>query len=408
MAVKGHKERALLRRGYHVQEALKRRSVINEFASLRRNLITENEDINFLELCQIDTKRGITDSVYCGISNLLDSLPSDLAEETYRAILSLYYFFRQSISVDNRRLFRQTCKAVLKNENPNNAFILISKFLVDNTFEGDEKEKADKVKTALYSFREKEGIIPQSELEDFLKQARFMEYSKYEESFKSDNFKLVRGRSKVSHGQIDTSTGSEKTFFNLVNEVYEGKADFDTLVNSICTSIRKTNFKDLLFKADLVVEKDLKVGDDVIIRKGSKLEVKKLDYEMDSYFSEYFSMYKNSNIPEIAKRQDFKDLYNRIIDTIFIYLVKNAKFMVKKVRKDIEGIIYDKNLIVLKKDIDFYWSNKGQRGCDERRLSIRFRINKEEITGYIYDNNSHSDQLTPIEIAVDAKPRSIC
>jgi hypothetical protein len=24
--------------------------------------------------------------------------------------------------------------------------------------------------------------------------------------------------------------------------------------------------------------------------------------------------------------------------------------------------------------IDLYWSNKGQRGCDEKRLSIRFRI----------------------------------
>ena len=41
------------------------------------------------------------------------------------------------------------------------------------------------------------------------------------------------------------------------------------------------------------------------------------------------------------------------------------------------GIIYEGDLIVPIEYIDLYWSNKGQRGCDEKRLSIRFRIKPE-------------------------------
>jgi len=62
MAIKGHKERALLRRGYQVQEALQRRPLLNENSFLRRNLILEYEDIdeglNLYQLCDKERKSG--------------------------------------------------------------------------------------------------------------------------------------------------------------------------------------------------------------------------------------------------------------------------------------------------------------------------------------------------------------
>ena len=53
---------------------------------------------------------------------------------------------------------------------------------------------------------------------------------------------------------------------------------------------------------------------------------------------------------------------------------QEAKDYLDKVKAQIGGIIYEYNTIVPIENIDLYWSNKGQRGCDEKRLSIRFRI----------------------------------
>jgi hypothetical protein len=52
----------------------------------------------------------------------------------------------------------------------------------------------------------------------------------------------------------------------------------------------------------------------------------------------------------------------------------DAEKYLDKVKSQIGGIIYDYQTIVPTEYIDLYWSNKGQRGCDEKRLSIRFKI----------------------------------
>ena len=82
--------------------------------------------------------------------------------------------------------------------------------------------------------------------------------------------------------------------------------------------------------------------------------------------------------------------------------------MINKISDNVDGIMYDRNIIVLKRDIEFYWSNKGQRGCDERRLSIRFRIKNSNVTAYTYDSKTHSNQLVPQELDIDVKPKVFC
>ena len=68
------------------------------------------------------------------------------------------------------------------------------------------------------------------------------------------------------------------------------------------------------------------------------------------------------------------------------------------------GIIYEDDLIVPIKYIDLYWSNKGQRGCDEKRLSIRFRIKPEysKIDGFFFRDK---DTLESVTLNVKSKDR---
>lgn len=404
MAIKGHKERALLRRGYHIQEALQRRPILNEVYFLRRNNIkesvSENTELKLHQLCGQDKVSGIQDSIYCSLAELLDNLPVNLAEETYQAILILYKFFKP-LKKDNRVIFTKTIEAVLKNENPGNALRLIAKFLIDKDF------KEDDVKKTLIKFRNEESV-PQDQLEEFLKKARFKEYSKYEESFEGENFELLRGVSKLSHGQVNPETGKSESFFRLILAVYEGRVDLNSFVEAVAEAVLKTDVEDLLYKSDLNVKKDLKVDQTVIIPAGSSIEVKKFDYEMDSYFSEYFSIYKKSDLPEITHQEDFKNLYTQIINGIFNIVKERGQFMINKIYNNVDGIMFDKNIIVLKNDLEFYWSNKGQRGCDEPRLSIRFRIKNSEITTYVYNSKTHSDQLIPQEISLNPKPKVFC
>ena len=70
----------------------------------------------------------------------------------------------------------------------------------------------------------------------------------------------------------------------------------------------------------------------------------------------------------------------------------------------------ENNVIVLKDDIDIYWSNKGQRSCEgvnaDHRLSLRYKLNKPEINYYIYKKGT--TELTPQIINVVVKPNVEC
>ncbi len=72
------------------------------------------------------------------------------------------------------------------------------------------------------------------------------------------------------------------------------------------------------------------------------------------------------------------------------------------------GIMYAENIFVKREDIELYWSNKGQRGCDEHRLTVRYRPNKAVFTGYKYDTTKHSKVMEPIELVVEMRPKISC
>ena len=104
-------------------------------------------------------------------------------------------------------------------------------------------------------------------------------------------------------------------------------------------------------------------------------------------------------------------MYNELIQRIFEWLQSSAiaEDYLEKVKSQIGGIIYEYDTIVPIEYIDLYWSNKGQRGCDEKRLSIRFRIkeNTNEIKTFRYKNQ---DELIPVikTVPYNEKQKVIC
>ena len=125
-----------------------------------------------------------------------------------------------------------------------------------------------------------------------------------------------------------------------------------------------------------------------IIDSGEIVEVKKLDHGGDSYLSEFFAIYKNSNIPKDALKPKFIKTYNDLIDGLYELFKTSGNNILEDIKNNFAGIIYSQSTLITSDDIELYWSNKGRSSCSkDHRLSIRYRINKSVVNGYIYENN---------------------
>lgn len=381
MAIIGHKERALLRRGLEVQESLKRRMNLTESASIRRTIKEENESeelVKLNKLCGDDIEAGVENSIYCDLFNLLNEIPPDLVGEIHKALDDIYTFYRERITTDNRTLFRKTAEVILKNENPGTSFKLVAAYLTDPSI--DVNEKVGRLRSFITT-----GGVKEDELEEFLRHARHIEYTKYENSFVGDNFDLLRGYIQFSHGH------DESAFYKIVIGVLTKKYTLDQVVKTITKTILETPIEDLVGKADLKLKVDLISTDDEepILYKGDPIEVKKMDYKTDSYFSEFFAIYKTpKNFPEYANNPKFRAVYNTIIDGVYNELRVSGEHLLDEVWNSVKAIIYEKNRIIKMDDIELYWSNQGQRGCDDHRLTIRYRLSSTNVVSYIYNGSS--------------------
>lgn len=267
---------------------------------------------------------------------------------------------------------------------------IISDFISDVNFsETETKKKLNKIKN--------EDAISE-DLEDILRQVRELEYSKYEKSFAGDQFDILQTKLEIKYNCDPNYIG---TLFNMVDDVKTKKSDLRNTIKQIKSCVANSiNSEVPPVKTDLVTKTPLyieEIKEDEIIKRevfpsGAHFEVKKMDVEIDSYLSEFFSIFKQSNL------KTFKDshlrLYNIMIENIYQYLKDNGQEYLNKIRDRLSGIIFDDNTIVPIDNIFFYWSNQGQRGCDELRLSIRFRIFNVEGKIDTYKYTYGSDILT--------------
>jgi hypothetical protein len=333
---------------------------------------------------------------FCKLYQLEEKLDEDSKVELEVAIEVLNDYFK----FKNVGMFPVIVDLALQDEGRTVSYLkLISDFIQDEKF---DKSKIKRVLNKQRNTKE----IPK-DIEELLKHARHLEHQKYEERFVGDYFDKKGTFLRLNYNCGDDA---KDTLFTILTKVKSEEHTLDIVFDKVISCIQKSLTQGTYYlKADLVTKQDLKCSGDTIFPSGTHFEVKKMDPFIDSYLSEFFSIFKQTEI--ITFKPEYISLYNELIDRIYNWLLSNpdAEEYLNKVKSQMGGIIYEYDTIVPTEYIDLYWSNKGQRGCDEKRLSIRFRINPEvnEIKTYKFKNN---EELLPItkKVTHNEKDKVVC
>jgi Fe-Mn family superoxide dismutase len=356
------------------------------FLEQQQSLFPEDEiEIDYLNsLCLKKTQRKGLSDPFCKLLKLRRTLEDKKLKKSLNdsiKVISKFYNFNRTLS------FQKVIDISLSDENYGRtiSFLkILADFIESDTF---KKEEVKKRLSGLII-----DDISKDDLNDILSAVRELEYAKYEQSFEGDEFDIKQ--TKLS---LPLSCDAEEfyTLFELLKHFKSGEKDFNVYVNKMKECINSALISDVPpIKADLITKKPLYIIDEnnnkeIIFGDNTHFEVKKMDVEVDSYLSEFFSIFKQSSLKNVKK--DYLGEYNKVITEIYNYVKENGDGYLEKIKSQINGIIFDNYLIVPIENLHFYWSNKGQRGCDELRLSIRFRIKPDEsnqINTYTYTKGS--------------------
>ena len=223
-------------------------------------------------------------------------------------------------------------------------------------------------------------------MDEFLSSVRKKAYTEYEDSLVGPYMSAYKTFLKLNFSCDDIE---EKTFKEIVRNVKSGVREFDIIVDTLFNCIINNLPQNKPIKADLKADSDYFNNGKLIFPFGSLFEVKMMDVESDSYLSEFFSIFKQSETIEELKLTHL-DIYNKIITKLYKKLKTSeiAQQFLDNIKNNIAGIFFDKNIVVPIEYINIYWSDKGQKLCKEKRLSIRFKIVDKNVVSYIYDKNS--------------------
>jgi Fe-Mn family superoxide dismutase len=325
--------------------------------------------------------------VYCDLIELRNEIGDEqLVKDLNDATERIVKFF----NVRNTSALRKIFNVALYGENSDrtiNFLKIISDFIADDNYsESVVKKKLLKIK---------DQDIISNDLNEVLRQVRELEYAKYEKSFEGKQFEIKQTKLELNYS---CDPGDVSNLFTMIDDVKSKKQEFANTLKKIKTCVTNSlNSEIPPIKTDLVSKEPLYIEELVngelvqkeIFPANSHFEVKKMDVEIDSYLSEFFSIFKQSTLKTF--KQTHSDLYNVMIRHIYDFVKKNGQEYLNKIREKLAGVIFDNNIIVPINNIYFYWSNKGQRGCDELRLSIRFRVfdlnGKIETYKYTYGSN---------------------
>jgi hypothetical protein len=275
----------------------------------------------------------------------------------------------------------------------------LADFIEDDSFdETNVKKILNKQRTS--------DVIPNN-LEELLRQVRTLEHQKYEERFLGDYFDKKATFLKLDYKCDDDA---KDTLSTLLSKIKSKEKTIDLVFEQMIRCIEKSLDSGTYYlKADVVSKKDLKYNDKIIFKSGTYFEVKKMDPFIDSYLSEFFSIFKETTMGEF--KSEYLDMYNELIQKVYDWLISNpnATQYLNKVKSQIGGIIYDYDTIVPIEYIDLYWSNKGQRGCDEKRLSIRFKIKDNVSQLQTYKFKNEEELISKIEpVPQEEKKKVVC
>jgi hypothetical protein len=333
---------------------------------------------------------------FCKLKDLRTNLNDELINKLNYSVQVLYDFF----GLKNYRLLPKIVELSLESpERTVNTLNTIAVFINDDDFDKDATKKQLRKLRRMSS-------IPDN-LDDIIRDARTKEYTKYENYFiNTPQFEKKRTGLSLSYKCGD------KVDLNFLQIAYKFKDlegdEFEKLLKEIKVCIKNSLKQKNPIKADVVTQTPLYVeenGEKVeVFPSGSNFEVKKMDSNIDSYLSEFFSVFKQSENKQY--KETHMDVYNKVVQSIYEWITVTGKSYLDSIKRNTSGMIYDNETIIPMEYIELYWSNSGQRNCNtEKRLSIRFRIKPEyrgkTITGYKYVQNS--DILKKIDVLVSPK-----
>lgn len=358
-------------------------------------------------LCNQATKRKLKSSPFCDLKTYYDQTPAK--EKVLSAILTIHKFLVEGTHGLNRGAFPRLVRISLNTEDPAQTLYIIAEFINDKTYDKDET----KIKLKKYKGKDYAPL----NLDDFLTVIRSKEYSQYEDSLTKNELKLTRTVLQLEYNCTDDI---DMTLIKLLEVIKKSDDDkkyekFNEIFTKVTDCLYSfMNSDDKVIKADALydLESPMMYDGKPVIMPGDYIEIKKMDPEVDSYLSEFFSIFKQSKLAK-TKKKDYIILYNYFVDMLFEWILTNGEVYRQKVLDGMSGIIYDKNVFVPRDQIDVYWSNKGQRGCDERRLSLRFRLKPglKNMVGYVYEPGKGVDSLTKTEVRdlpQEFKERNVC
>jgi hypothetical protein len=192
---------------------------------------------------------------------------------------------------------------------------------------------------------------------------------------------------------------NEDSFFELVKIIKNDESKLEEISNKIIKnidgSVKKFIDDTTKMKADVKTKVPLVLSDgSEIFGANTYFEIKKFSPNVDSHLSEFFSIFKQSDL--ISEKPEYLPTYNKLITTIYTKIKDRYTEFLKDIKSKIGGIILDNYTIIKIEDVDLYWSFKGQRK-HEYRLSIRYQVKSGEKTAYKCNPNTNILKEVPIK-----------
>lgn len=397
-------------------------SKFNKFVSLLNEQIEYEEKNNLIyRLCDQAIKRKLKTSPFCKLKDYYENSPAK--EKTLEALEIIYDFLVIDDKGVNQGIFPKIVRSALISTDATQTLYIISYFIKTekqkiednkNKHKTEKDLERQKLFNKLKTYKGKK-FAPLN-VDEFLRQLSSVGFSEYEESLTKHELKQYRTSLFLDYSCADDINQTLLKLLAIIKkEKPENKYDrFNDIFSKVTACLESfMNTTESAIKADAVYELDYPLMYDgvPVIKTGDYIEIKKMDPEVDSYLSEFFSVFKQSK--NKSKKRDFLILYNFFVDMLFEWILKNGDGYKQKVIDNMSGIIYDNHIFVPKDQIELYWSNMGQRGCDERRLSLRFRLKPglKTMVGYIYEPGKGEESITRTEVRdlpAEFKERFVC
>jgi hypothetical protein len=367
-------------------------------------------------------------SVYCKLYNNYQYITSEKEKEDFIDNLSRVFWFIRPNVYDNRVKFHDLMRILLNSENFVDSISILSN-KIKTTFGGgdgdSDKPESQDIKNSLNRIRSLQNLSSE-ELEKELATTKYKAYVLYEKSFESGPFVRYSKIYNLKYKEVL----EEKSFLNLLDVTYDkiykskyvkhtDKEHYEQSIENASKKLYKA-IKQMYRKED-VVKADLSATDNIydvtgniVIPNEGLVEVKMRDHKLDSYLSEFFSIYKYSDLNPKYKEQEMFDIYNAIINSLYNKMSKNEINVSKDLTESFYGIFFGEveyegkkmPVFIPSKFMDLYWSNKGKiESGKQLRLTIRYRLKSGSIEGYFYDRDTY--KMIPHQFGVSGDEISV-